>query len=581
LTVFDEETRARLEDLIEQVAGIAEGDFVPRGRISDRHDEIDAVVASLNVLAEDFGVERARRERAELQLRDAADGYENAPALFCSVEPRSPWIVVQANATLLRSLGIERKGVIGQPLSSLYVRSANAVEQLRDCLAAVIDKRAPPSVDHLLLRRGGEPITALLSGSVVVDGNGAPQRLRLIYRDVTEERRLESQLIQAQKMEGLGQLAGGVAHDFNNLLTAVFGAVEMMRERVGDDEDLEQIEAAARRAADLTSQLLAFSRRTVMAPSSTDINERLQNVRRLLERTLGADISIETRLASGVWTVVVDPARFEQVVMNLAVNARDAMPRGGRLSLRTENVELDAATIARQGLEVAPGAYVHVEVSDTGTGMPRDVVDRIFEPFFTTKEVGKGTGLGLAMVYGIVRQAGGGVSVSSVEGQGTSFHLYLARSQSAAEVEAQATAAIKRGGNETILLVEDDAVVRSLLLRSLRQAGYTVLEAASGVAALDVARRHERAADLVITDVVMPQLGGRDLIDQLQREGLLARVLFISGYTARNVLHGDDQTASMLQKPFSPSALLQKVRALLDEAPRTLQATAPSSTTSS
>ncbi len=561
---IDGDLSRRLDDIVELIASIAGGEFHARGPISERRDEVDAVVAGLNLLAEDFGFERTRRNAAEEQLKDAMEAYENAPALFCSVDPRSG-VVVQCNNTMARALHRDRSAIIGKPLEALYRPAAR--EFVRATLDALSAGQHLPSGDHELQCEDGSLLATLLSGSVV-EGATGPERLRLVYRDVTEERRLEAQLLQAQKMDGIGRLAGGVAHDFNNLLTVIFGCADMLRPVVKgspETEDLEQLFGAAQRAAELTNHLLAFSRQTVVAPTATDVNALLLRMEKLLRRTLGEQIAIVTVPEASLWTVLVDAARFEQVVMNLAVNARDAMPGGGHLTLETQNVVLDEE-YARLHLGIVPGEYVMLAVSDAGMGMSREVMDRAFEPFFTTKEVGKGTGLGLAMVYGIVRQAGGGVSVYSEPGRGTTFKVYLPRSvEDPGEVSSE-TALLPRGGSESVLVVEDEVHVRMLVQRTLRGAGYEVVEAADGRSALDTMRRRGKPVDLVLTDVVMPSLGGREMVAQLRADGLCQRALFMSGYTSNSIVHRGvlERDTAFIQKPFTPSALLSRVRELLD-----------------
>jgi two-component system cell cycle sensor histidine kinase/response regulator CckA len=560
------DVRARLRGLLAFVSDLAGGDFRGHHPISEHLDELDALGAGLNVLAEDLATERARRAEAEERLRDAVEGYESAPGMFCSVDAASG-IVVQCNTTMERWLNRPRSQIVGQPLMALYRPTSH--DFVRASLDALLAESHVPAGDHELLGGDGRALPTLLSGSVVRDDTGTAQRLRLIYRDVTEERRLEAQLIHAQKMEGIGRLAGGVAHDFNNLLTAIFVSAEMLRPNVSGAEghdDLDQLLAAAQRAAELTSHLLAFSRRTVVAPQAVNVNDCLLNLDKLLRRTIGEHIGVTTVAADGLWNVVVDPSRFEQVVMNLAINARDAMPNGGRLTLETQNVTLDDEN-SRTHPGIGSGDYVMLAVSDNGVGMQADILERLFEPFFTTKEVGQGTGLGLAMVYGIVRQAGGSVAVHSEPGSGSTFKVYLPRVTEEPPEATPSPVKAAAGGSETILVVEDDDMVRTLVLRTLRSAGYDVLEAKDGVDALEVLRRRGLPVALTLTDVVMPRLGGRELADQLVADGLSHRVLFMSGYTKNPVVHNGvlEQGVAFLQKPFTPSGLLtRRVREMLD-----------------
>ncbi len=391
------------------------------------------------------------------------------------------------------------------------------------------------------------------------------------YRDATERRSLEQQVIQAQKMEAVGRLAGGVAHDFNNILTAIGGYTDLLLADLPLDdprrEDVDEIHRAADRAAALTQQLLAFSRRQVLQPKVIDLNALVSNVEKLLRRLLGEDVLLATALAGDVGRVRADPGQLEQVIVNLAVNARDAMPAGGRLTLETRNVDLDAA-YAAEHRSVVPGPYVVIAVSDTGTGMSADVQSHMFEPFFTTKEVGKGTGLGLATVYGIVKQSGGSIWVYSELGHGTTIKVYLPRVDQLAEPlgsSAPVDAASLRG-TETILLVEDEPAVRAVARQILARQGYVVLEAPDGQTALAMVDGGGPSVDLVLTDVVMPGMSGRGLADRLATRCPGLRVLFMSGYTDDAIVrHGMlEPGLAYLQKPFRPDALVRKVREVLN-----------------
>jgi two-component system, cell cycle sensor histidine kinase and response regulator CckA len=395
----------------------------------------------------------------------------------------------------------------------------------------------------------------------------------LNVRDLTERRKLEDQLRQSQKMEAVGQLAGGVAHDFNNLLTAILGYCNLMLDDMPLDNplraDLEEIRLAGERAAALTRQLLTFSRRQMLQPQIVDINTIVRQLERLLRRLLSADVELVTALAPGLPAVRVDPASLEQVLMNLTVNGRDAMPDGGRLTIETALVDLDAAyAVTHAG--VVPGAYVMLAVADTGEGMDEATRSRIFEPFFTTKEQGKGSGLGLATVYGIVTQSGGHVRVYSEPGHGTVFKVYLPQAEATTtpQVVDRDHPAEKKRGWETVLLVEDESAVRALAREVLRRHGYVVLEARHGVDALRLAERHPDNIHLMITDVVMPHMGGRELAERLVAVRPKMKVLFMSGYTDQAVMHRHLTPGSaFLQKPFTPEGFARKVRSVLDTAP--------------
>jgi PAS domain S-box-containing protein len=390
-------------------------------------------------------------------------------------------------------------------------------------------------------------------------------------RDVTERKRLEDQLRQAQKMEAVGRLAGGVAHDFNNLLTAILGYCNLVLDEIPAQDplrqDLEEIRHAGERAAALTRQLLAFSRRQMLQPQIIDINNLVWQMEKMLRRLIGEDIELVTALAPDLMHVKVDPGSIEQVLVNLAVNARDAMPVGGQLTIETALIDLDAA-YAETHVTVVPGPYVMLAVSDSGQGMDADTRARIFEPFFTTKEQGKGVGLGLSTVYGIVKQSGGYIWVYSEPGHGTVFKVYLRPSEAAAAAQPvePAAEADRNRGWETVLLVEDEDAVRALAREVLRRQGYVVLEARHGLDALRVAERHQDPIHLMVTDVVMPHMSGRDLARRLGDVRPNMKVLFMSGYTDHAVVHRDLTPGSaFLQKPFTPESLARKVRNVLDE----------------
>jgi two-component system, cell cycle sensor histidine kinase and response regulator CckA len=383
-----------------------------------------------------------------------------------------------------------------------------------------------------------------------------------------ERRRLEQQLLQSQKLEAVGRLAGGIAHDFNNVLTAILGSSELLLldtpPGAPKREELEIIRDAATRARDLIRQLLAFSARQVLTPTVLDLNDLVNNVTKLLRRLIGEDVELGTALAPDLAAVRADPGQIEQVLVNLAVNARDAMPKGGRLTIETANTEV--ANAASQH-EVPPGRYVRLQVTDTGVGMDAETRGRLFEPFFTTKPRGKGTGLGLPMVYGIVRQSGGHVTVASAPGAGTTFEIYLPRVDEPVEPTRTAgPVAAPARGHETVLLAEDEQLVRLLALKVLEQAGYRVLVAAGGAEALRIAERHDGPIHLLLTDMVMPEMSGRELMHQLTELRPGVRVLYMSGYSDEAIAgHGvlDPDTAFM-QKPFTPAALTGKVREVLD-----------------
>ncbi|WP_439578470.1 ATP-binding protein [Elioraea sp.] len=425
-------------------------------------------------------------------------------------------------------------------------------------------------VETEMRRRDGSTFWCEMHASAVPDPQTGRIRIRGVHIDVSERHLLESQLHRAQKLEAVGQLTGGVAHDFNNLLTVVLGNADSLVEALGAEPALrrlaEMILHAAQRGAELTGSLLAFARKQPLEPVPTDLNALLTRIEGLLRRSLGEHVELDLHRAHTAWRAMVDPAQLESAVLNLCVNARDAMPRGGRITIETADVLLDEDVAARDE-EVAPGPYVMLAVSDTGMGMTPEVLARAVDPFFTTKQQGKGTGLGLSMVWGFVKQSRGHLKIYSEQGHGTTVKLYLPRAEPQdGTAAAPAVAASVRGGNETILLVEDDALVREHVSGQLRSLGYRVLSAPDGPGALDVLE-HDLSVDLLFTDVVMPGgMNGRELaaLGQTCRPGL--RVLYTSGYTENAIVHHGrlDPGVPLLNKPYRRDELAARVRSALD-----------------
>lgn len=388
--------------------------------------------------------------------------------------------------------------------------------------------------------------------------------------DISQTKRLEAQFQQAQKMEAVGRLAGGVAHDFNNLLTSIMGYADLMLMDLAEDDpfrkDLEQIKGGAQRSALLTRQLMAFSRKQILQPVVLDLNELIRGFVKMLERLIGEDVGLKAVLVSGLRQVKADQGQMEQVIMNLVINARDAMPGGGKLTIETANADLDADYTKEHGVSLKPGPYVTLGVSDTGMGMETETQSLIFEPFFTTKEKGKGTGLGLSTVYGIVKQSGGYIRVYSEPGQGTTFKIYLpAVEGEAARLQKEQTSD-DLTGSETILIVEDDDALRNLGRKILELQGYKILDAENGIEALKVSEEYEGQIHLMLTDVVMPKMGGRELEERLHPVRPEMKVVYMSGYPDETIVHHGvvKPGIEFLQKPLGSESLKRKIREVLD-----------------
>jgi two-component system cell cycle sensor histidine kinase/response regulator CckA len=482
--------------------------------------------------------------------------------------------IIYASPGFSRLTGYDDEEILGQNCRFLQGPGTDTVQisMLRD---AIREGRAC-TVEVLNFRKDGSPFWNNVAISPVREGDGQVTNYVGVQTDVTSRRQLEAQLLHAQKMEAVGRLAGGLAHDFNNILSVILSYAELICDDIHLEEplraDVSEIKAAGLRAADLTRQLLAFSRQQVLDPKVLNLNQSLAGMEKMLRRLLGADIEITILPAVGLGNVKADPGQVEQIIMNLAVNARDAMPQGGKLTIETANIELDD-DYAREHHEVRAGSHVLMAVSDTGAGMDKETVARIFDPFFTTKEQGKGTGLGLATVFGIVKQSGGHIFVYSEPGKGSAFKIYLpkvgARIDEAPAAEHEPL--LERGGY-TILLVEDGDQVRNLARTILRRQGFVVLDAPNGGEALLICERHEGNIDLLLTDVVLPRMSGRQLAERLvpMRPGM--KVLYMSGYTDDAILqHGIiDSGFAFLQKPFTPTTLTRKVAEVLrSEAVRT------------
>lgn len=512
--------------------------------------------------------ERKRAATTLLEIEGRLRGaFDFAPIGMALVAPDGKWL--QVNRALCEIVGYTEAEML-----ALDFQTITHPDDLEADLAFVNEmlegRRAHYQMEKRYVHKLGQEVCVLLSVSLVRSQDGRPSYFVSQIQNISERKRLEDQLRQAQKMEAVGQLAGGVAHDFNNLLTVINGYATLMQTRVpkGDErfDMLRQIKEAGDRAASLTRQLLAFSRKQVLQVQAVDLNRLVANLERMLGRLIGEDVNLETRLGARLGAVRADPSQIEQALMNLAVNARDAMPHGGALYIETENVDLDEA-YARPRSDVTPGRYVLVTVRDTGSGMTDDVKHRIFEPFFTTKGVGKGTGLGMAVVHGVVKQSGGHIEIESAPGRGTAFKIYLPQSDEKDRGEKPvSTVHSAAAGSETILLVEDDSAVRELTASILAERGYHLLLAGNGEEGLRIAQEHDGPVHLLLTDVVMPVLDGRELAERLKRMQPGLKVLYLSGYTDDAIVRRgiDAREVQFLQKPYSPSALALKIREVLD-----------------
>ncbi|OGK80696.1 MAG: hypothetical protein A2X53_12895, partial [Candidatus Rokubacteria bacterium GWA2_70_23] len=505
--------------------------------------------------------DRRQEEEARARLSSAV---EQASDSIVITSPEGA--IVYVNPAFERTTGHARDEVVGQDLRGL--KQAEDGSGFAEALGSGAAGAEPWSGRLTGKRRDGSLTEEEAALSPVWDAHGRLVNHVALLRDVTRERRMEEQLRQSQKMEAVGQLAGGVAHDFNNLLTVITGRCHFLQQRLGGEgpgaRDVTLIVEAAQRAAALTRQLLAFSRRQVLEMRVLDVNSVVAQVEKMLRRLIGEDIDLVTVPAQDLGCVKADPGQLEQVLLNLIVNARDAMPRGGRVTIETGSV-VGGTEDGPAG--IPPGPHTMLAVSDNGSGMDAETLSHIFEPFFTTKGRDRGTGLGLATVYGIVAQSGGHIAVESEPGQGTVFRVYLPRVDEPADrLAPPSTGAEARGGQETILLTEDAVDLRALAREVLTRRGYQVLDAADGADALALAERHPGPIHLLLTDVVMPRVSGRELAEKLAARHPAMKVLYMSGYTDDAVLrHGVLRSeVAFLQKPFGPGALARKVREILD-----------------
>ncbi len=512
--------------------------------------------------------ERKRDEKAHRAAEERYRAIFDAAGLGI-VQADAEGRFVNVNPAFCRILGRDRADVVGKSWAELT--HADDLAQNRALFEAMQrgERDRYDLIKHFL-RSDGSPVVTNVVVTAVAGAEGARSYIGLI-EDVTESRKLEEQFRQVQKMEAVGRLAGGVAHDFNNLLTVITGYSELLGSRLAPEsperESLAEIEKASERATGLTRQLLAFSRRQVLQSKPVDLNAVVSEMEKMLRRMIGEDVELVTRLSAGAAVVVADRGQLEQVLMNLLVNARDAMPKGGRLTVEVSRFEVRMGDPIAAAEEVPPGPWVALTVTDTGHGIPPEIHEHLFEPFFTTKETGKGTGLGLATVYGIVKQSGGNIWAENAPGGGATFRALFPSSDAHPGANPE-SASVKGGhtGSETILLVEDEPAVRAVARSILKGCGYTLIEAENGAAALELAARHPGTIHLLLTDVVMPGMGGRDVAEQMRRVRPEIRVLFSSGYAAEAGLTDilATQGFAYLSKPFSPAQLAEAVREVLD-----------------
>ncbi len=543
-----------------------------RGGASAGAEVLEGTLIDISELKE---TEAALR-RSEQQYRDIFD-----LATVGIFQSRGDGTFLTVNARLADILGYPSpRELLSVSLEHVYANPADLERVIGGKVADDVTRQT----EVAWTRKDGTPVWVEVNARALRDENGQTRYVQGFVHDVTERRQSEEerralahQLSQSQKIEAVGQLAGGIAHDFNNLLTAIRGYTELLIASLPVEDPRrqhgEQIRRCAERATSLTRQLLAFSRRQVLEPKTLDLNQIVSGLEDMLRRSIGEHIQLRVRGAPDLWPVKADPGQLEQAILNLVVNARDAMPQGGQLTIETANAELDP-TYAGSHAPAVPGQYAMVAVTDSGVGMDAQVRARLFEPFFTTKEQGKGTGLGLSTTYGIVKQSGGYIWCYSEPGRGSSFKIYLPRTAEDRPAEAPAvssapTAPSEHPHDETILLVEDEPEVRALVLKLLKMQGYTVVAAANPDEALAITRDFQGVIDLMVTDVVMPGMSGRQLADRLASSRPDMRVLFVSGYTDDAIVHHGilDPGTAFLQKPFTPQALARKVREVIEAPP--------------
>jgi PAS domain S-box-containing protein len=516
-----------------------------------------------------------QRKRAEEKMRESEerfrDLFENATDLIQIVSPEGR--ILYVNRSWRETLGYSEEEIRGMSLPEIIDPACD--EHCKSTFGRILSEGGVEDIETVFITKDGRKVYLEGAGRCKYEG-GNPDSVRCIFRDVTfrkkaeEDRaKLEAQLLQAQKMEAVGQLAGGIAHDFNNMLTAIIGYASLLEVKLGPDSPLkpyvDQILSSSEKSANLTSQLLAFSRKQIMSPQETDLNELIKGMEMLLKSLIGEDVEFRTCFTDMYLMAMVDRGQIEQVLLNLCANARDAMPHGGLLAVSTDVLALDEKGIRTYDLD-RPGRYALIAVTDTGHGMEETTRERIFEPFYTTKEIGKGTGLGLSIVYGIIRQHGGTITVYSEPGKGTTFRIFLPLIASRTVTSKKERVVTPRGGSEAILVAEDDEAVRTLASHILREAGYAVIEAVDGDDAINKFMENRDHVNLAMLDVVMPKKSGKEVSDAIRKIRPDMRVLLTSGYTADIISTKGitEEGLDFISKPITPDNLLRKVREVLD-----------------
>ncbi|UCG77444.1 MAG: response regulator [Nitrospirota bacterium] len=562
-----------LSKLVHASKMFGKGDLDKRVNINTK-DEIGELAETFNFMADNLS-------KSDEMLRIKVNEHEKAEEFIKNIlETVEVGIIVidrdftvtSVNKAYCNQTKMDREDIIGKKCYKVsHAYDSPCFEEGEDCaVKRTFESGMPDESVHIHTDSFGSSVHVELRSYPLRGPSGEVRAAIETLNDVTDRLKLEDQLRQAQKMEAIGQLAGGIAHDFNNILTAIIGYSSILKEKIGEDEELahyvENVLSSSERAAALTRGLLAYSRKQVLQPKPVEINKLIRNLARFLKPVIGEDVELKTELSKDDLLVMADRNQIEQVLLNLAANARDAMPRGGTLMIETSMSSIDDAFIRSHGYGEI-GKYVHIVISDTGTGIDEKVLEKVFDPFFTTKEVGKGTGLGLSMVYGIVKQHKGYITAYSEKGKGTAFKVYLPLVESWAEDEEEVEVIRDElKGSETILLGEDDEVIRRLIKMVLQDSGYRVIEGEDGDSVLTLFRKHKDQIDLLLLDVIMPKRTGKDAYDVIKGERPDIKVLFISGYTSEFIKREKiiEEGAEFVYKPISPAGLLKKIREVID-----------------